>query len=104
MENISKYLHNARETQKGRVTSEWADQIRTVISFMGETNERFPYWCGNLRRFRKNPSALYQLMQEAKNGKNPRALFRWLLTEHLKNAPKTPRKPKAKNKRLPFGV
>ena len=63
-----------------KVNSEHNEQINLVMDLMGESikdRKRYAYWCGRLKRFK--PSAIHLLLQQAKTGKNPRALFNYLI-------------------------
>lgn len=73
-------------TEKGKYrgpNSERADQVDQLMSFMGENpkdSKRFKYWLGRTRKL--HPQEIYRLMREAKDGRNPRALFNYLLKNY----------------------
>lgn len=68
------------ETIKKRGAShERAEMIEQLCTFMGEDNKRFKYWIGRTKKL--SPAQIYELMQKAKNGKNPKALFQWFLKQ-----------------------
>ncbi len=86
MKNLKDLLPKAPVEKKGP-TSEHAEMIERVIAFMGETNARFPYWCGRCRDF--SPSQLHGFLKQASAGKNPRLLFQWFIKKKIS----TPKKP-----------
>ena len=97
MQQISNILAKAREDleTKGKLSgpnSERADVVVRLISFMGEDRPapaesedqtkariylRIKYWLGRTRKY--TPGEVDGLMKQAKDGKNPPALFNWLL-------------------------
>lgn len=56
-----------------------AEQIEKLVKFMGETNARFKYWTGRTRKL--SPEEIYLMMKKAGEGKNPQALFNYLLKQ-----------------------
>jgi hypothetical protein len=64
------------------VRSPLNEQINAVMSLMGEDihhSKRYAYWCGRLRRFKDRPEAIYEILKQAKTGRNPAALFQHLI-------------------------
>jgi len=57
--------------------SAFNEQIANTISFMGEKNDRWRYWCGRLKRF--SPSEIHDLRKKAETGRNKKALFNYLI-------------------------
>lgn len=80
---ISDLLGKYLTPKKGAPTSEWAAAIEEVLMFLKEDKARFPYWCGRLRHM--EPNDILDLIKAAKQGKNPPALFQWLLKEQKSN-------------------
>lgn len=74
-----------RPKKTGGVNSPFNDAVAFVVGFMGEPR-KFGYWCGRLRGM--DSQAIHGLLSQAKEGRNQRALFNFLLkryrTEHKK--------------------
>lgn len=67
---------------KTTANSERADMVGQLMVFMGEDihdGKRFKYWLGRTRK--RSPGDLYGMMKRAQEGKNPRALFNYLLKQ-----------------------
>ena len=56
------------------------DAVDRALDTIGEDKKRFAYWCGRLRGI--NPQLISLMAAKAKDGRNPAALFNWLLREH----------------------
>jgi hypothetical protein len=103
-EHLGKYSKPIEKTQGG-ITSQRADIVAKLIFFMGEDQTlkeekelegrkpgagkeakrkrismRMKYWLGRTRNL--FPGDIYKLMRQAKEGKNPPALFNYLLKRH----------------------
>lgn len=67
--------------------SERAEAVEILLAFMGEAADseaygrRFKYWIGRTKHFR--PHEIHDLVRLAKDGKNPRAMFNYLLKQEL---------------------
>lgn len=96
MDGIEKILKNRGQQKKRGPQSARAEMIDRVMEFMGEgrqldddqevtnwRNMRFKFWLGRTRHL--SPSDMYGMMREASEGKNPRALFNWLIKNNVKN-------------------
>lgn len=98
MENIASLLNARIRKPTTAANSERAEVIGHVMMFMGEDkknvsegegglafiarkNKRFKYWLGRTRRL--SPGQIFGLMKRAGEGKNPQALFNWLLKQEL---------------------
>ena len=67
-----------KKVVKSKITSERQEAVQGVLLFMGEVgHHRYGYWNGRLKHLK--PSEIYDLIKEAKTGKNPPAFFNWLL-------------------------
>jgi hypothetical protein len=105
MEQLGTILHTRKKATTD-ANSERADMMNQLLAFMGEdkwsTDEknlaimdmtaareeytkrqhrRFKYWLGRTRRLA--PGAIFGLIKRAREGKNPPALFNWLLKNEL---------------------
>lgn len=97
MEQIGQKLKITFEKNKKPQTeanSERANVIEQVIALMGEKdNRRFKYWLGRTRRL--SPGDIFGLIKQAGEGKNPPALFNWLLKQKLSTPTPYSQTPKA---------
>lgn len=96
-----------KKKTRGGINSLRADNCGQLLVFMGEDktlpeeielerktpgagkeakrqrlNKRIKYWLGRTRKIPANQ--IYDLMKQAKDGKNPRALFNWLIKNYGK--------------------
>lgn len=105
-EALEKYQEKQKEKPKrGGIMHRKADQVAQLIYFMGDDktlkeekilearkpgagreakrkriSQRMKYWLGRTRKL--NADQLYRMMRQAKEGKNPPALFNYLLKKH----------------------
>ncbi len=78
--DIEKYTRREKKIDNQR-----QEAIHSVMDFMGEpykennkiSKERYKYWNGRLKKY--SPVDIHGLIKEAKVGKNPPALFNWLI-------------------------
>lgn len=89
MRNIDEILHEMKKDQEDceKPNSERADTIEQLMEFMGEQSRtdysrRFRYWLGRTRKCR--PADIHTMMGQAKHGRNPHALFNYLLKKYGK--------------------
>ncbi len=76
--NIGEILLNRPEFKQKAPNSAFNEQIGEVIKLMGDSNAKWAYWCGRLKKF--TPSQIYQMRKQAETeGKNPPAFFNHLL-------------------------
>lgn len=68
-------LFNNQPPKKKKIVNPRQEQIQAVCDFMDD--QRYSYWNGRLRKL--SPDNIYLLLKSAKEGKNPRALFNYLL-------------------------
>lgn len=66
--------------KNGGVNSPFNNAVDHVVQFMGEP-KKFAYWCGRLRKL--PPQEIFGLISRAKEGRNPKALFNFLLKKKL---------------------
>lgn len=66
----------------GGVNSPFNDAVDRALDTIGEDKKHFAYWCGRLRGI--HPDFVSHMAAKAKDGKNPIALFQWLIKEHRK--------------------
>lgn len=73
-----------KEKTTGGVNSRRSAIVEQLCVFMGDDpkSKRMGYWLGRTKKI--DPDRIYQLMRQAKEGKNPQALFNWLLKKELK--------------------
>ena len=82
MKSIGEALAGRAEAPKKKGPNhERAAVVEELVAFMGEQNDRMPYWLGRTRKL--SPSRIYQLISKAKEGKKPRALFQHLLSAEI---------------------
>lgn len=80
MEQIGIHLRTFRRP----VNSKRAYCIEQLMIFMGENptdSKRFGYWCGRTKKI--SPNRVLEMMSESKSGRNPKALFCWLLKREV---------------------
>lgn len=53
------------------------EMINNVIEFMGEGT--YIYWCGRLKRYKKNPSQIHDAIKLSKSKNNPQKYFNAML-------------------------
>lgn len=84
MEKIGKILSDKPGQRKQRgPNSARADAVERLCVFMGEDpNGSMKYWLGRTKNL--SPSDIHDMMKQANDGKNPRALFNYLLKNHGK--------------------
>lgn len=75
MKKISDFIKVPLAATKKVPNSARAEITEQVCTFMDGDNKRFKYWLGRTKEY--TPSALYDIMKKAKEGKNPQALFNW---------------------------
>ena len=85
MQPIKRLIKESEElfSKKKGANHERAEMIEQLVVFMGESvsdSSRFKYWLGRTRKLK--PQEIYALMRKAREGKNPQALFNWLLKKH----------------------
>lgn len=79
MDHIASNLKLPKPKRSG-VNSLFNDAVDRALDTMGEDKKRFAYWCGRLRGI--NPQLISLMAAKAKDGRNPAALFNWLLKEY----------------------
>jgi hypothetical protein len=86
MDRISSHLNIPKPTKaNGGVNSPFNDAVDRALDTIGEDRNNpkiFPYWCGRLRGI--HPQFISHMAAKAKEGRNPIALFSWLIKEHRK--------------------
>ncbi len=78
------YLEKKRKIS---IENERQEAIHAVMAFMGEpykketskSKVRYKYWNGRLKKY--SPKDMHSLIKKAQSGKNPQALFNWLLKQ-----------------------
>lgn len=83
MEKIQCTLRFERPQKKaGGANSQRAEVVGQLMRFMNEPEDskRFKYWLGRTRKL--SASDIYIMMRKANDGKNPPALFNWLLKKN----------------------
>ena len=110
-EALGKYmgvkLGISTDKKRGGINSQRSDTVYQILEFMGEDktldeeraieakaqgegrkakakriNTRMKYWLGRTRKIQ--PPEIYNMMRQAKDGKNPQALFNYLLKNYGK--------------------
>ena len=81
MERIGTYL-KIDLSRKSAVPHERAEVILQLIRLMDEDKTRIKYWLGRTREY--TPGDIHGLIKQAKEGRNPPALFNWLLKNRKK--------------------
>jgi len=72
---------------KKKIDNQRQEAIHNVMELMGEeyktdtteSKKRYKYWNGRLRKY--SPIQIHGLIKDSKEGKNPPALFNWLLKQ-----------------------
>jgi hypothetical protein len=84
MKPINEVLQLRVQTTVKTPNSERAEQIVAVLELMSEDNTNFKKWLGRTRHL--SPEQIYLMLKNARQGKNPPALFNYLLKQ-TKTAP-----------------
>jgi hypothetical protein len=79
MDHIASNLKPPKPKRSG-VNSPFNDAVDRALDTIGEDKKRFAYWYGRLRGI--NPQVISLMAAKAKDGRNPIALFQWLIKEH----------------------
>lgn len=66
-----------KKTIERKPNSDRAEVVEQLCKFMDNDTKRFKYWLGRTKHL--SPAEIYGKMKEAKGGKNPQALFNFIL-------------------------
>jgi hypothetical protein len=83
MDRITSHLNIPKPTKAtGGVNSPYNDAVDRALDTIGEDKKQFAFWCGRLKGL--DPQYISFLAAKAKSGREPVALFSWLIKEHRK--------------------
>lgn len=81
---IPNLLRNATDEEKAGYAEIKGDKAKVKDWASMVYNRRFKIWIFRLKHYKNRPNAILDLMKKAREGKNPQALFNWLLKEEKK--------------------